>query len=100
MSEQQILVSVVNNVATITLNRPKKGNALTATMNEQLLDILPKLASNPQVRVLVLTGAGKYFCTGMDLSASLEVDSILKPSRRVSKKGSKFSILYTDFPSQ
>ncbi|ORZ10475.1 enoyl-CoA hydratase [Absidia repens] len=70
MSEQQILVSIANNVATITLNRPKKGNALTATMNEQLLDILPKLAADPQVRVLVLTGAGKYFCTGMDLSAS------------------------------
>ncbi|KAI8342771.1 ClpP/crotonase-like domain-containing protein [Chlamydoabsidia padenii] len=70
MSEAQILVNVNNQVATITLNRPNKGNALTATMNNQLLDILPKLAADPNVRVLVLTGAGKYFCTGMDLSAS------------------------------
>ncbi|KAI8081394.1 ClpP/crotonase-like domain-containing protein [Halteromyces radiatus] len=70
MSESPILIDVTDHVATITLNRPKKGNALTVAMNEQLLTILPKLATDPQVRVLILTGAGKYFCTGMDLSAS------------------------------
>lgn len=74
MSEAPILVNITNQVATITLNRPKKGNALTAAMNDHLLDILPKLANDPQVRVLVLTGAGKYFCTGMDLSAGGGLD--------------------------
>lgn len=69
-SESEVLVSIVDHVATVTLNRPKRGNALTATMNDRLLQILPELANDPSVRVLVLTGAGKYFCTGMDLSAS------------------------------
>ncbi|KAI7857631.1 ClpP/crotonase-like domain-containing protein [Circinella umbellata] len=69
-TEPEILLSVVDHVATLTFNRPRKGNALTASMNEILLDTLPKLAADPQVRVLVLTGAGKFFCTGMDLSAN------------------------------
>ncbi|KAI8391704.1 ClpP/crotonase-like domain-containing protein [Radiomyces spectabilis] len=70
IKEEEVLVSIIDHVATVTLNRPRKGNALTASMNEKLLTILPQLAEDPQVRVLVLTGAGKYFCSGMDLSAS------------------------------
>ncbi|KAI9498620.1 ClpP/crotonase-like domain-containing protein [Zychaea mexicana] len=69
-SEPEVLISVANHVATVTLNRPRKGNALTAGMNTILLDALPKLAVDPDVRVLVLTGSGKFFCTGMDLSAN------------------------------
>ncbi|KAI8891322.1 ClpP/crotonase [Backusella circina FSU 941] len=68
MSEQEVLLSVENHVATLTLNRPRKGNALTATMNQLLLSYLDQLEKDPEVRVLVLTGAGKFFCTGMDLS--------------------------------
>ncbi|KAI8069596.1 enoyl-CoA hydratase/isomerase [Gongronella butleri] len=66
--EQQILLDIKNHVATVTLNRPKRGNAFTEVMTQALFDELPKLAADPNVRVLVLTGAGKYFCTGMDLS--------------------------------
>lgn len=65
---QEVLLTIENNVATLTLNRPHKGNALTATMNTQLLAFLDQIKQDPQVRVVVLTGAGKYFCTGMDLS--------------------------------
>lgn len=68
MSEQEVLLSIENHVATLTLNRPRKGNALTVTMNELLLTYLDQLEKDPEVRVLVLTGAGKFFCTGMDLS--------------------------------
>ncbi|KAI8146960.1 ClpP/crotonase-like domain-containing protein [Fennellomyces sp. T-0311] len=69
-NEPEVLISVADHVATVTLNRPRKGNALTASMNEILLEALPKLAADPEVRILVLTGAGKFFCTGMDLSAN------------------------------
>lgn len=74
MPESQILVNISNNVATLTLNRPKRGNSLTPQMNDEILEVLPKLAVNPEVRVLVLTGAGKYFCTGMDLSGGGGLD--------------------------
>ncbi|CEP15719.1 hypothetical protein [Parasitella parasitica] len=66
--EDEVLLSVENHVATLTLNRPSKGNALTATMNALLLLYLAQLEKNTDVRVIVLTGAGKFFCTGMDLS--------------------------------
>lgn len=74
MSERQIIVTIANNVATLTLNRPKRGNSLTPQMNDEILEVLPKLAADPEVRVLVLTGAGKYFCTGMDLSGGGGLD--------------------------
>lgn len=70
MGEPEVLLTIENHVATLTLNRPRKGNSLTATMNDELLRLLPELAANPEVRVLVLTGSGKFFCTGMDLSSA------------------------------
>lgn len=66
--EKEVLLSISQHVATLTLNRPHKGNALTSTMNALLLDYLKQLKNDPEVRVIVLTGAGKFFCTGMDLS--------------------------------
>ena len=56
-------------VARITLMRPDKGNSLTPDMSLQLLEAL-RSVNKPEVQVLVLTGQGKYFCTGMDLGAS------------------------------
>lgn len=74
MSEE-VLLSIENHVATLTLNRPNKGNALTATMNGLLLNYLDQLEKDAEVRVLVLTGAGKFFCTGMDLSMAASGDN-------------------------
>jgi 2-(1,2-epoxy-1,2-dihydrophenyl)acetyl-CoA isomerase len=54
-------------VATITLNRPDARNALTTEMKTALLAALEQAGSSPQVRAVVLTGAGRGFCTGQDL---------------------------------
>jgi methylglutaconyl-CoA hydratase len=54
-------------VATITLNRPDKRNAISSTMIEELLEALNSAESDSAVRVVILTGAGKAFCSGMDL---------------------------------
>lgn len=54
-------------VATITLNRPDARNALTTEMKTALLAALERAGSSPQVRAVVLTGAGRGFCTGQDL---------------------------------
>jgi 2-(1,2-epoxy-1,2-dihydrophenyl)acetyl-CoA isomerase len=54
-------------VATITLNRPQARNALTAELKTALLGTLRQAASSPQVRAVLITGAGQAFCAGQDL---------------------------------
>jgi methylglutaconyl-CoA hydratase len=56
-------------IATITLNRPERGNAFDQTMLDELGDSLQTLGADEQVRLVVLRGAGKHFCTGADLAA-------------------------------
>jgi methylglutaconyl-CoA hydratase len=53
-------------VATVTLNRPEKRNAISFALIEELLGALDEIAKS-EARVLILTGAGKAFCSGMDL---------------------------------
>ncbi len=54
-------------IATLTLNRPDKGNALNQTLIDELGDCFAALAKNPAARVIVVKGAGKHFCAGADL---------------------------------
>jgi len=54
-------------IATITLNRPDKRNAISGTMIDELLGALNSADTDGAVRVLILTGAGRAFCSGMDL---------------------------------
>lgn len=63
-----LLVSVAEGVATLTLNRPDKRNALNGTLVDALHDALGDVASDPEVRVVVLRGAGPDFCAGADLA--------------------------------
>jgi len=54
-------------VATLTLNRPEKHNALDGATMGEMYEALTKLGSDPKVRVVVLTGAGASFCAGADI---------------------------------
>ena len=56
-------------VATITLNRPEAANALTMKMGEELMDASIRCDDDPEIRCVVLTGAGRMFCAGADLKA-------------------------------
>lgn len=67
MSEQTILYSLTGGVARLTLNRPDRLNSFTARMHEQLRDALAAVEADSEVRVLVITGAGRGFCAGQDL---------------------------------
>lgn len=62
-----IRLEVADGVATITLNRPESRNALNATMRRELLAALKAVARDDAVRAVILTGAGKGFCSGADL---------------------------------
>ena len=63
-----VLVSVEAGVETITLNRPEKLNALNPEMHQLLRAALERAAVQPEIRVVLLTGAGRGFCTGQDLA--------------------------------
>lgn len=64
---EQIRYDVVDGVATITLNRPDRLNAFTATMADELIDAFDRTDTSDEVRAVVLTGAGRGFCAGADL---------------------------------
>ncbi len=64
---ETIRIETARGVATITLNRPEKGNAFNATMLDELGESLDALAQDASTRVMVLRAAGKHFCVGADL---------------------------------
>jgi enoyl-CoA hydratase/carnithine racemase len=68
MTYEQITYEAANMVATITLNRPDKLNAWTEKMEEELGAAVRAASADDQVRVIILTGAGKGFCAGADMS--------------------------------
>ncbi|HUP65327.1 MAG TPA: enoyl-CoA hydratase-related protein [Thermoanaerobaculia bacterium] len=64
-----ILHEITRGIATITLNRPDKLNAFAGTMREDLISVLEEVSGNESVRVAVITGAGRAFCSGGDVEA-------------------------------
>ena len=65
---EELLCSVEDHIATVTLNRPEKRNALSDRLTPALREILLQLEADADVRVVVITGAGKGFCAGGDVS--------------------------------
>lgn len=67
----EVLYEVSNHVATITLNRPHRMNAISGLMLRQLADRLAEADLDPEVRAIILTGAGKAFCAGLDIKDAI-----------------------------
>jgi 2-(1,2-epoxy-1,2-dihydrophenyl)acetyl-CoA isomerase len=67
-----LVETIEDGVATLTFNRPERMNALSTPIMEGLLHGLPRLADDPAVRVIVLTGAGRAFCAGGDVKSMAE----------------------------
>jgi len=74
MTDSSILLNRTGPVMTLTLNRPDKLNSLTIEMLSEIGDALSDLAMEDELRVLVITGAGRGFCSGQDLS-----DRVINP---------------------
>ena len=82
---EEILYDVDGPVLTITLNRPDKLNAFTLQMMLELIDAFDRADADDDVRVVVVTGAGRGFCAGADLGRRLDVRL---PGRRRRRAGS------------
>ena len=68
MNYESILYGNADGVARVTLNRPDRLNSFTSSMHAELRDALARVAADKSSRVLLLTGAGRGFCAGQDLS--------------------------------
>jgi 2-(1,2-epoxy-1,2-dihydrophenyl)acetyl-CoA isomerase len=68
VSEPTIRLEIAGGIAVVTLNRPEKLNAFAGDMRERLLEALDRVAAAGAARVLVLTGAGRAFCAGGDVT--------------------------------
>ena len=68
MDYSEIKYEISDQILTITLNRPDKLNAFTPNMGDELLDAFDKADENDDVRAVIVTGAGRAFCAGADLS--------------------------------
>jgi len=71
MSEH-VLISQENNILTLTMNRPEKKNAITSAMYATLAEQLENANTNPDIRVVVITGAGDNFTSGNDINDFLQ----------------------------
>lgn len=79
--ESVVEYSVVDRVATIALNRPDRGNAMTLQLCTELVDAFDRADSDPEVAAVILTGNGSNFCVGADLSEGFH-HSGLEPAPR------------------
>jgi 2-(1,2-epoxy-1,2-dihydrophenyl)acetyl-CoA isomerase len=68
----ELIETMKDGVAVLTMNRPARLNALSGPMLDAMLEALPRLAADPEVGVVVLTGAGRGFCAGGDVKAMAE----------------------------
>ena len=72
MAYQTILYDVADKILTITLNRPEKLNAFTATMQQELIDAFDRADRDDGIRAIIVTGSGRAFCAGADLSSGAD----------------------------
>ena len=75
-TDSELIVDQCDGVLTLTLNRPERLNAISGPMLAALSAELDRANTDPEVRVVVLTGAGRGFCAGLDLKARAEGDDM------------------------
>ena len=97
MTYEQIKVDVKDQILTLTLNRPEKLNAFTGTMMNEMIDVFTRANGDDDVRAIVVTGAGRAFCAGADLSAGAATfDYDARADRPDRKAGSGSAIDWSD----
>jgi 2-(1,2-epoxy-1,2-dihydrophenyl)acetyl-CoA isomerase len=79
MASEDITLDVSEGIATITMNRPDAGNALTGDQRIQMVEWLERANEDPTIRCVVIGATGRFFCTGADLRASAENEPPPRP---------------------
>ena len=85
MSEPVLLVDREEPIAIVTLNRPDQRNALNAELRIAIGDTMAELEADPAIRAVIVTGAGRSFCAGMDLKDCLLYTSPSPRDKRQSR---------------
>src|ERR1700726_657086 len=86
MAFETITYEIAEQILTITLNRPDKLNAFNATMQRELIDAFDAADNDDNVRAIIVTGSGRAFCPGADLSSGADTfdrDARRGPVRRL-----------------
>lgn len=87
MSQKTIRYSSSDGIATLTLHRPEKLNALTEEMARELLDVFDVIDADDGVRAVIITGSGRAFCAGADLSSGASTFDVGTPDSPVRENG-------------
>jgi enoyl-CoA hydratase/carnithine racemase len=94
---KEILVAVKEQILTLTLHRPEKLNAFTATMMHELIDVFTRVNGDDDVRAIIVTGAGRAFCAGADLSGGADTfDASKNPARAERNAGPADQVDWSD----
>lgn len=92
MAYETLLTELKDGVMTVTLNRPDKLNAFNTAMSRELIDFFTSVNANDEVRAIVVTGAGRAFCAGADISGGSEAFRVWNDGSRPVKRDPKESI--------
>jgi enoyl-CoA hydratase/carnithine racemase len=94
---EQIKVDVKDQILTLHLHRPDKLNAFTAKMMNEMIDVFTKVNGDDDVRAIIVTGSGRAFCAGADLSAGAATfDATRNPERASRNAGSPDTVDWSD----
>lgn len=88
MAYQTIKYEAAENILTITLNRPDKLNAFTGQMMFELIDAFDRADADDKVRAIIVTGAGRAYCAGADLSAGAQTFDFARRDDRPDRQAS------------
>jgi len=83
---EELLLTKDNSIATITLNRPEKFNAMTTDMWRRLPEVIEEVRNDDNLKVLIITGAGRAFCAGSDagrLASRISGEEIAKTQKEL-----------------
>jgi enoyl-CoA hydratase/carnithine racemase len=94
---EQIATHIDSGILTLTLNRPEKLNAFTAKMMNEMIDVFTKVNTDDEVGAVIVTGAGRAFCAGADLSGGASTfDATTNPDRKARDAGPVETVNWSD----
>ncbi|MBL6615733.1 MAG: enoyl-CoA hydratase/isomerase family protein, partial [Reyranella sp.] len=97
MTYETLLTSLEDGVMTVTLNRPDKLNAFNTVMSRELIDFFQGVNAMDEVRAIVVTGAGRAFCAGADISGGSGAFQVWNDGTKPQKRDAKDSITLAIF---